>query len=80
MKTKNAAEDPDPLDREIDFSKGRRNPFFVEFHGPAAIRVLEPDLAELFPDNDSVNAALRTLAAGRKKVSARRVVAKKERR
>ena len=53
--------DEDPLDREIDFSNARPNPYFVAAHGPKVIRVLEPELAEIFPDNTSVNEALRTL-------------------
>jgi hypothetical protein len=52
----------DPLDREIDFSNARRNPWFLEVVGPHYVRVLDKDLADLFPDNDSVNAALRTIA------------------
>lgn len=76
---KKAEVDDDPLDREIDFSKGRPNPYFVAYHGAKVIRVLEPDLAELFPDNASVNKALRAMSRTKKKVSARRVVAKKER-
>jgi len=78
MKKKAEVED-DPLDREIDFSNGRPNPYFVAYHGAKVIRVLEPDLAELFPDNESVNKALRAISRTKKKVSARRVVAKKER-
>ena len=83
MKRKQAPED-DPLDREIDFSDGRPNPYFVAFHGPKVIRVLEPDLAEIFPDSESVNAALRTIAnaaerTALKKVSARRVTAPRTR-
>jgi hypothetical protein len=61
MKKKPIAEEDDPLDREIDFSKGRPNPYFVWYHGSKVIRVLEPDLAEIFPDNVAVNEALRTL-------------------
>jgi hypothetical protein len=60
MKKKQIAE-ADPLDREIDFSKGRPNPYFVAAVGPKVIRVLESDLAEIFPDSVSVNEALRTL-------------------
>lgn len=79
--TRRGVEHADPLDREIDFRNGRRNPHFVEYHGPKVIRVLDPDVAELFPDNESVNAALRSVSATRpKKISARRVVAKKENR
>lgn len=77
MKKKQATEEDDPLDREFDFSKARPNPYFVAYHGPKVIRVLEPDLAEIFPDSGSVNAALRTIANAAKqtRVSARRVAA-----
>lgn len=83
MKRKQAS-DEDPLDREIDFSDGRPNPYFVAFHGPKVIRVLEADLAEIFPDSESVNAALRTIAnaaerTALKKVSARRLSAPRKR-
>lgn len=70
------AADDDPLDREIDFSNARRNPYFLSVVGPKYVRVLDKDLAERFPDNDSVNAALRSIAEAQpKKVSARRVAA-----
>lgn len=71
--------DADPLDREIDFSNARPNPHFVAYHGPKVIRVLEPDLADIFPDNESVNAALRSIAnaAQRTRISAKRVAAPK---
>ena len=66
----------DPLDREIDFSNARPNPYFVAYHGSKVIRVLEPDLAELFPDNASVNAALRAISESKtKRISARRATA-----
>jgi len=79
MKKKQPVDD-DPLDREIDFSDARPNPYFVAYHGAKVIRILEPDLVDLFPDNASVNAALRTVAeaAARmrpQKVSARRATA-----
>lgn len=75
MKKKPVVEDDDPLDREIDFSNARPNPYFVAYHGPKVIRVLEPDLAEAFPDNEAVNAALRSVVNSRsknKKISAHR--------
>ena len=73
---KKKAADDDPLDREIDFSNARRNPYFLSVVGPKYVRVLDKDLAERFPDNDSVNAALRSIAEAQpKKVSARRVAA-----
>ena len=81
MKKKQTA-DEDPLDREIDFSNARPNPYFLAYHNPRTVRVLEPDLAEIFPDNKAVNAALRSLAEAaqptvNKRVSARRVAAPK---
>jgi hypothetical protein len=60
-KTSEAADD-DPLDHEIDFSKSIPNPWFVAVHGPAYVRVIDKDLAALFPDDASMNAALRTIA------------------
>lgn len=81
---KKAAEEDDPLDREIDFSNARRNPYFLAAVGPKYVRILDKDLAAVFPDNESVNAALRSIAeaASRvqpklKKVSAQRVSAPK---
>ncbi len=59
---KKKADDEDPLDREFDFSNARPNPFFVAAVGPKYIRVLDKDLADLFPDNTAVNAALRSVA------------------
>ena len=76
--------DDDPLDREIDFSRARPNPYWLGLVDRSCVRLIDKDLTELFPDNDSVNAALRSIAdaaarAGRTKVSARRVaVARKK--
>ena len=80
MKKKEAVDD-DPLDHEIDFSKAMRNPYFLGVVGPEKVRVLEPDLADAFPDSKAVNDALRGLIAKQpKKISARRVSAAKPRR
>ena len=62
MRMKKKIVEDDPLDREIDFSNARRNPWFLEAVGPHYVRVLDKDLADLFPDNASVNAALRSIA------------------
>jgi hypothetical protein len=83
MKKKPSVDEDDPLDREIDFSKARPNPYFLWYHNPKAVRVLEPELIDLFPDNAAVNAALRSVAdaASRmrpQKVSARRATAPKK--
>lgn len=69
--------DEDPLDREIDFSKARPNPYFLWYHSPRTVRVLEPELAELFPDNDSVNAALRSVADAASRMRPRKVSARR---
>jgi hypothetical protein len=75
MKKKHSADD-DPLDREVDFSNARPNPYFVQYHGAKVIRVLQPDLAELFPDDASVNAALRSVADAAARMRPRKVSAK----
>jgi hypothetical protein len=70
-----SAEDDDPLDREIDFSNVRPNPFSRDYGRNRNLRVLAPDLLARFPDSDSVDEALRTFirltSAAPKKVSAR---------
>ncbi len=67
MKKKPEISDDDPLDREIDFSRSRPNPYWLGVVDRSCVRLIEKDLADLFPDNDSVNAALRAIAdaAGR---------------
>jgi hypothetical protein len=61
MKRKTAAADSDPLDREIDFTNARPNPYARDYYKSRNLRVLAPDLLEIFPDSESVNEALRTL-------------------
>lgn len=70
----------DPLNCEFDFTNARRNPYFLAYHGPHVVRVPEPDLAKIFPDNAAVNAALRTIANAaeqtrKTRISARRAFA-----
>jgi hypothetical protein len=77
MKSKHSDADDDPLDREIDFSKGRPNPYWLGVVDRTCVRLLDKDLAEIFPDNASVNDALRAVAdiakrAQKSKISARR--------
>ncbi len=52
---------PDDILPEYDFSQGRRNPYAARMAG-GHIVVLEPDVAEVFPDATAVNQALRALA------------------
>jgi hypothetical protein len=61
MKRKSAAAETDPLDREIDFSNARPNPYARDYYKSRNLRVLAPDLLDVFPDSESVNEALRTL-------------------
>jgi hypothetical protein len=51
----------DPLDREIDFSDARPNPYARDYYKSRNLRILAPDLLDIFPDSESVNEALRTL-------------------
>ena len=53
--------DDDEMPAEFDFSKAIPNPWFLAVHGPEYVRVIDKDLAALFPDDKSVNAALRSI-------------------
>jgi hypothetical protein len=52
--------DRDILD-EYDFSKGIRGKYAERYAQGTNIAVLSPDVAEVFPDSESVNEALRVL-------------------
>jgi hypothetical protein len=55
--------DPEMLD-EYDFSGGVRGKYVDRFpKGGNVVVVLEPDVARIFKDSESVNRALRDLAA-----------------
>lgn len=58
--------DPDLL-AEYDFSGGVRGKYARRYAGGTNVVVLDPDVARLFPDHDSVNDALRRLAAEAKR-------------
>ena len=72
MKKTTKATDPE-MSAEYDFSQGVRGKYSERFAAGTNIVVLSPDVAEAFPDSDSVNKALRTLmkAPSHKKASAR---------
>ncbi|HEX8171527.1 MAG TPA: hypothetical protein VF824_13390 [Thermoanaerobaculia bacterium] len=76
MKKRTNADD-DPLDREIDFTNARPNPYFLAAHDPRTVRVLDEDVARVFPDNAAVNEALRTLMRVQSRVSAKTASAPK---
>lgn len=83
MKNKPVPDDADPLDREIDFSKSHPNRFWLGVVDRQCVRLIDKDLAKLFPDNASVNAALRAIAdaaqrAGGSRMSARRASVSKK--
>jgi hypothetical protein len=60
---KKAIHDSDPdLLEEYDFSGGIRGKYVERLKQGSNIVVLAPDVAALFPNSESVNAALRTLA------------------
>ena len=46
---------------EYDFSKGVRGKYAKRFHKETNIIVLEPDIADRFPNSEAVNQALRNL-------------------
>ena len=54
-------QDPEMLE-EYDFSKGVRGKYVGRFAQGANVVVLDPDVAEVFADSESVNQALRALA------------------
>ena len=55
------SDDPDMLE-EYDFSKGVRGKYAKRYAEGTNVVVIDSDLAEFFPDHDSVNEALRSLA------------------
>jgi hypothetical protein len=57
----NKEPDADMLE-EYDFSNGVRGKYVDRFAKGANVIVLDPDVAEVFPDSESVNQALRALA------------------
>jgi hypothetical protein len=60
-------DDDDPLDREIRFSSSRPNPYWLGLVDRRCVRLLASDLAETFPDDESVNETLRAVLRSRGK-------------
>lgn len=54
------------MKQEYDFSKGVRGKYFKRYQAGSNVVVLDPEVAEIFKDSESVNDALRSLiqAAG----------------
>jgi len=57
---KRMQKDPDMLE-EYDFSKGVRGKYAKRYAEGTNVVVIEPDVAKVFPDHDSVKEALRSL-------------------
>jgi hypothetical protein len=57
----NSERDPDLLE-EYDFSNGVRGKYAGRFAQGSNVVVLDPDVAQVFTDSESVNQALRALA------------------
>ena len=65
----------DDMRPEYDFSGGVRGKFYKEYMKGTNVVLLDPDVAEVFPDSQSVNAALRglgELAKNRRRSSPRK--------
>jgi len=54
--------DPDMLE-EYDFSRGVRGKYAKRYAEGTNVVVLDPDVAEYFPDHDSVSESLRSLVS-----------------
>ena len=65
MKSNQVTEEPDQMRPEYDFEDmkgGVRGKYAKAFEGKITTVLLDADVAEIFPDSESVNEALRTLA------------------
>ena len=60
MIVKGTDNDPDMLE-EYDFSKGVRGKYAERYAEGTNVVLIDPDVAEFFPDHDTVNDALRSL-------------------
>ena len=60
-KEENNESEPEMLD-EYDFSGGVRGKYAERYARGSNVVVLDPDVAKVFPDAESVNQALRALA------------------
>ena len=57
---KRIQKNPDMLE-EYDFSKGVQGKYAKGYAEGTNVVIIEPDVAKVFPDHDSVNQALRSL-------------------
>jgi hypothetical protein len=59
-------EPEDEMRAEYDFSGGVRGKFYQEYIKGTNVVLLDPDVAEVFRDSETVNQALRTLMTSAK--------------
>ncbi len=57
-----ASQTDDEMRAEYDFSGGVRGKYAARYAAGTNVVVLDPDVAEIFPDAEAVNHALRALA------------------
>ena len=62
MNQKANARPADDMRPEYDFSGGVRGKFYKEYMKGTNVVLLDPDVAEVFPDSQTVNEVLRVLA------------------
>jgi hypothetical protein len=62
MKKDQQASAAGEMRREYDFRTGERGKYAGRFAAGSNIVVLDPDIAEVFPDSKAVNNALRVIA------------------
>jgi hypothetical protein len=61
MNQKNNTEPNDEMRAEYDFSGGVRGKYYHQYIQGTNVILLDPDVAEVFRDSESVNQALRLL-------------------
>jgi hypothetical protein len=62
MKKPSAKSAGNGMRAEYDFSRGARGKYFRRYHRGANVVVLEPDVARVFSNAETVNDSLRALA------------------
>ena len=72
MKKPTSSRDQDEMRPEYDFSGGVRGKYADRYRRGTNVVLLDPEIAEAFPDSDSVNAALRALLAIAKRTGQRK--------
>jgi len=60
---KNSSKKKDTIRKNYDFSEGVRGKYSEKFTEGSNVIILDPDVASLFPDSESVNKALRAIAS-----------------